>query len=208
MRWKNKARIMRFCSWMPAGDRIYKNIQKVFGRLRAEPMARLPTQAEMYSWLEKEEAGVAGKRFFEVGTGHVPLAPIGFFLCGAATVITVDLHQRIDWGLTRKSLERIAANRDSVAALYGNKEGVAERLAILSRFQHEPAKFFKEANIQYLAPMDATNTGLPNNSIDCHFSITVLEHIPLSTIRDIFQEAKRILKPNGVAVHFIDMSDH
>ena len=141
----------------------------------------------------------------------MPLAPIGFFLCGAESVTTVDLHRRIEWGLTRESLAWIAAHRHEVFGIYRGvvDEGLFDkRFAILTRFQHDPGAFFKEAGIEYLAPMDAAHTRLGENSIDCHFSITVLEHIPLSTIRDIFQEAKRIVKPSGSAIHFMDMSDH
>jgi len=39
---------------------------------------------------------VEGKTFFEVGTGHNPIVPIGFFLCGAEKIVTVDLHRRLD----------------------------------------------------------------------------------------------------------------
>lgn len=83
-----------------------------------------------------------------------------------------------------------------------------ERFKLLNKFQDDPAKFFKEAKISYLAPLDAAHTNLEDTSIDFHFSMTVLEHIPAAILRDIFKEAKRILKPNGLAIHFIDLSDH
>jgi SAM-dependent methyltransferase len=189
----------------------YKLIQKTFGRLKANPMARMPAQAEMAKWILDEGQGIIGKRFFEVGTGHVPVAPIGFFLCGAQSTITVDLHRRIDWGLTRESLEWIANHKKEV---FGNYKGVLEkdlfeqRFELLQSCQHDPPQFFKRAGIDYRAPMDAADTQLPHNCIDYHFSITVLEHIPLPVIQSIFLEAKRILKPNGMAVHFVDLSDH
>ncbi|WP_161635189.1 methyltransferase domain-containing protein [Desulfovermiculus halophilus] len=211
MRWENKARIMRFCSWIPWGDRIYKNIQKTFGRLQANPMSRLPVQVKMATWLDNQGHGVVDKHFFEVGTGHVPVAPIGFFLCGAGSVMSADLHRRIDWRLTQQTLEWIAAHSNEVLELYNQLNGggiVSERFSILHRFQHDPIKFLKEANIKYMAPMDASRTDLPDNSIDCHFSITVMEHIPPDTIQDIFIEAKRIVKSTGAVIHFIDMSDH
>jgi len=63
-------------------------------------------------------------------------------------------------------------------------------------------------NVQYLAPADAANTNLLDNSIDYHISTNVLEHISYEVIRNIFIEAKRILKDKGVAIHFIDLSDH
>lgn len=82
-----------------------------------------------------------------------------------------------------------------------------ERLDLLSEHWSTPRQFFK-ANIQYLAPADATNTNLLNNSIDYHISTNVLEHIPYEVLKNLFIEAKRILKDKGIAIHFIDSSDH
>ena len=71
-----------------------------------------------------------------------------------------------------------------------------------------PKKLLFEANIVYLEPADAANTGLPDTSVDYHISTTVFEHIPGKDIERILIEAKRILKEDGVAIHFIDLSDH
>jgi len=71
-----------------------------------------------------------------------------------------------------------------------------------------PECFLKKAQIVYLAPLDATNSPLPENTVNCHFSITTLEHIPEAVLRSIFAEARRILKPKGIAIHFVDLSDH
>ncbi len=77
MAWEHKARIMKFCSSLPGG-RTYSQIQKTFGRLKTKPMLRLPTQAEMAKWIQESGWKIAGNRFFEVGTGHVPVASLGF----------------------------------------------------------------------------------------------------------------------------------
>lgn len=71
-----------------------------------------------------------------------------------------------------------------------------------------PENFLSEGNIQYLAPADAADTGLPDASVDYHISTTVFEHIPRTDIERILKEAKRILKKDGIAIHFIDLSDH
>lgn len=65
-----------------------------------------------------------------------------------------------------------------------------------------------EVNIVYLAPADAANIGLPDGSVDYHISTTVFEHIPREDIEWILKEAKRILKDDGIAIHFIDLSEH
>jgi len=107
-------------------------------------------------------------------------------------------------------------NRDDVCGYY---DGVAnlqitqitqiiERMDLIDRLKEVPEKFLSEANLQYLAPADAADTGLPDASVDYHISTTVFEHIPGVDIKRILKEAKRILKKEGMAIHFIDLSDH
>jgi hypothetical protein len=212
MNWKQKAAVMRICSRIPFGARVYKWGQKNFGTLSVCPMKILPVQVEMTHWLKEYGESIKGRSLLEVGTGHIPLAPIGFFLSGAKQIITVDLHRRIDWGLTRKSLKWIASHRNEVESLY--QEDVVsspvfkERFAIIEKHRDAPQCLLEMAGIEYLAPMDAAKINFPKNSIDYHFSINTLEHINARNLRDIFFEARRILKSKGVAIHFIDLTDH
>jgi len=202
---------MRLFANLPFGGGLYKASQKRFGRLRAEPMERLPAQAEMVKWLLGQEFSLTGANCLEVGTGHIPLVPIGFFLCGAAKTITIDTHRRLDLGLTRGCLAWIAQHREEVEILYDGliaAELLDQRLSLLVKWKDQPERFLKEAGIQYLSPADAANTGLAASSIDCHISTTVLEHISEPGLRSIFTEARRLLAHDGKAIHFIDLSDH
>lgn len=211
MHWQYKAAIMRTCASLPFGHHLYTSLQKRFGRLKIRPLSRLPHQAMMMRWLLEQQHAVVGKTFFEVGTGHIPIVPIGFFLAGAAQVITVDLHRRIEWGLTGESLAWIHANKHEVRPLYGHAvtdDLFEERFALLTRWRAQPKKFLEAANIHYLAPADAARTQFLDQSIDCHFSVNVLEHIAPDTLVAIFKEAQRILRPSGYALHFFDPSDH
>src|SRR5437867_3852496 len=99
MRWRRKAWIMNFCSRLPWREQVYRLLQKRFGRLVADPMGRLPAQAQMARWLREKDYAIEGIHCLEVGTGHVPTLPIGFFICGAASVVTVDLNMRLDFSL-------------------------------------------------------------------------------------------------------------
>ena len=159
---------------------------------------------------------VKGKTIFEVGTGHNPIVPIGFFLCGAEKIVTVDLHRRLDFGILKKSLGWMAENRDEVCRYYDAVANpqitqipqIIERMDLIDSLKEMPEKFLSEANIQYLAPADAANTRLADESVDYHISTTVFEHIPVADIERILKEAKRILRDDGIAIHFIDLSDH
>ena len=49
---------------------------------------------------------------------------------------------------------------------------------------------------------------LQKESVDFICSNNTFEHIPQEILRDILVEFKRVLHPNGLMSHFIDMSDH
>jgi len=90
MHWQYKAKIMKTCVLLSAGSELYKFIQKTFGRLKADLMSRIPVQIEMARWILDMGGKIEGKKFFEVGTGHNPVVLIGFFLCGAEQVMSID----------------------------------------------------------------------------------------------------------------------
>ena len=211
MRWQTKARIMKACALLPLGEYVYKLGQKTFGRLKADPMSRIPAQIEIARWILDMGGKIERKTFFEVGTGHNPIVPIGFFLCGAEKVITVDLNKRLDFGIMRKSLAWMVENRDEIFRYYVGvveKKNFDERMAMIEKLKHKPEKLLAEANIIYLAPTDAANTELSDSIIDYHISTTVFEHIARPDIERILKEAKRILKKDSITLHFIDLSDH
>ena len=62
--------------------------------------------------------------------------------------------------------------------------------------------------IEYIAPLDARKTDLPDCSIDCCTNTFTLEHIPATDIKLIFKELYRIIKPGGIVSCFVDMNDH
>jgi len=179
--------------------------------LKADPMARISMQIEMARWILEIGGKIDEKTFFEVGTRHCPVVPVGFFLCGAKQVVTVDLNKRLDLGILLKSLVWMAENRNEVFGYYDGvveKAVFNERMNMIERLKYKPEKLLSEANIVYLAPADAANTVLSDSSVDYHISTTVFEHIPGVDIKRILKEAKRILKKDGIAIHFIDLSDH
>ena len=184
---KNHEKLRSSCC---GGGGIYRFIQKTFGRLKADPMSRIPAQIEMARWIFGIGGKVYGKTFFEVGTGHCPVVPIGFFLCGAKEVVTVDLHRSLDIGILEKSLVLMAENRDELTEYYDGvveKAAFDERMNLIERLKHNPKKLLSEANIVYLAPADAANIDLLDVSVDYHISTTVFEHIPEEDIKLILR---------------------
>jgi SAM-dependent methyltransferase len=208
MNWKLKSAIQRACASVPVpGHAVYYALQRGFNRkhIKPDPLEMLEACAKLVERLREAQVDVAGARVMEVGTGRRLDMPIGFYLAGAASTITFDLHRYLKPGMVMLTLDRIRQNREAVLGYFG--PAIEERLNALCSITQFP-DLLKLTGIEYRAPADASKTGLPDRSIDIQISYTVLEHIPGPVLVAILREANRILAPQGVALHHIDLSDH
>ena len=212
MDWKVKAMIQRACAGLPGGGPLYDGIQQTFGKLRHPDVARkLAFQRSLCSLMVQHGFRPRGATVVEVGTGWMPLDAIGFWMCGAARVVTFDLHRHLNTRLLAGALEWMSRHGDELVALWKDlapEEDLRERLARLTQLRRQPAAFLSQAGIEYVAPSDAAATGLDDASVDAHFSYNVFEHVPPAQIARLLAEARRVLKPSGISVHYVDPSDH
>jgi hypothetical protein len=107
MNWKLKSRIQRACASLPLfQERAYYVLQRTFGSLRhmQDPFPMLQACAELSGILENAGRPVEGARVMEVGTGRGLNMPLGFFLCGAESVTTFDLHRYLRPSLVMASV--------------------------------------------------------------------------------------------------------
>ena len=214
MNWKKKALLQRMCARLPVGrETIYYGLQRCGGSLREVPdpwwyleiCVALVTSVQGAGW-----PSVKGKRVMEVGTGRDVQNPIALFLCGAASIVTYDLHRYLRPSFVTLSIRRLASDRERVARILApvvDRKTALERIDKLARCQ-TLEQILSTASIDYRAPADASVSNLPDGSIDMHVSNNVLEHIPPAMLKKILVEAKRVLKPSGLTVHRLGPSDH
>jgi hypothetical protein len=214
MNWKLKSFIQRSCAALPFGSEpLYYAIQRNFGNLRRapDPKRLLSGVATLEETLQRHGLSFNGKRVFEVGTGRRLDMPIGFFLLGAKSIVTVDLHRYLRSELVAEALEQIRAGRAAILAMFeplaASQSELNQRLDQLCRVAALD-DLVRLIRLEYQAPADAANTNLPDASIDLHVSYTVFEHIPANILEDILKESSRLLGRDGVALHQVDMSDH
>jgi hypothetical protein len=210
--WKIKALITALISVLPGNIKIFQFLQLKYGRLISDPFEQLDAAAEILMNLnELQRSAVEFPQIFEIGTGHEPLFPISWYLCGSGPIVTVGLHRRINLEIFKMSLNKIAQNPGKIFTTFDrivNVNLLKERFDTLVKYKDDPLSLMEMANIVYLAPYDATKTGFNDNTFDIHFSNNVFEHIPPETLNQILTEDKRVLKSNGIAIHKIDESDH
>lgn len=214
MNWKFKAAIQNLMGRLPPdlANPMYYRLQRSCGGLRTPtPLSRLRAGLEMVHRLHQSGHSVESAVFLEVGTGHQLNLPLSLWLCGACRITTVDLNRYLHERLVLDDIAYLRSHEMEVRDLFAEVPQCGlfeERLARLTTKASNLQEVLSLTNIQYLAPADATRLALEPNSIDYHISFTVLEHIPPLVLKRIFQEGRRVLRPQGLFVHCIDFTDH
>jgi SAM-dependent methyltransferase len=215
VRWQVKARVQNAVASLPfASNFVYYAIQRSLGGLRPglnHPMDRFRAALRMVEASESAGLDIGGRRFVEIGTGHMVNVPTALWLLGAGETLTVDLNRYLSESLVAESNEYIRRNAQEVAALFGARAETHDfknRLERLVSFRGRLKDLLAFMNVRYVAPCDARTLPLPVRSVDFHISNTVLEHIPPDVLKGILSEANRVLTPDGLLVHLVDPSDH
>jgi SAM-dependent methyltransferase len=216
MDWRVKAAIQQAVSVLPASvaDRTYYGIQRRFGALREDdPIGRIGAAKLFVALIEAQGQRVDGRTFLEIGTGRRLNLPIALWLYGAAAVTTVDLNPLLRAELVAKDIAFLRDHAEQIREIFADRpdrDAIVERLRTLLDLpagDHEA--LLETTNISYLAPADARSLGdIADASIDFHVSFTTAEHIPPDVLRAIFAEGRRVIRPDGLFVFDIDMSDH
>jgi hypothetical protein len=209
-----KGLIQKMLSITPGGVRVNDMLQRTVGSFRrfdAEVTGKIEDFRLMARQLRTTNVPIEHARFVEIGSGWYPTLPICLYLCGAERVHTFDLVRHLQPDLLRKLVMRLESEVPSIAEAAGVYAGVCEaRRAHLQASLSTGATLVdaSEGCVDYRAPADAAATELPQQSVDVVFSNSVLEHIPLVVLDNIFAESWRILRPGGVVFHSVNCGDH
>ena len=130
------------------------------------------------------------------------------YLFGARTIYTYDHVPHVRYELVKMVVSKIAEQIEQVQLITSIPKSLLSKRLLKLIDAANTKEIFRHANIIYIAPGDATNTGLPDGSIDLVYSNAVLEHVPESVLHGLTIETKRILRENGIAYHVIGLHDH
>jgi hypothetical protein len=140
---------------------------------------------------------------FEFGAGWDLGGPIAYYAMGVDHQLVIDIRPGLRLELLNDQLEKLSRHSDALEKRFGV---AVRRPKITSIASLE--EFKNNFGIDYQAPADARDTKLPDNSIDFISTNSTLEHIPGDDVQKILNECHRIIKEDGVSVHFVDMKDH
>ncbi len=146
----------------------------------------------------------------EIGTGWYPIVPIGFFLAGADTIYTIDISSLLKTTAIHQTIQKFLdyyASGKLQTYLPVIKEDRLEVLKAALQMHGDPQLVLEKMHIKTTVG-DARKMPFTDGSIDLINSNNTFEHIPEDILVNILIEFKRVLKPDGVMSHQIDMSDH
>jgi SAM-dependent methyltransferase len=187
--WKIKVLIQFVLAHMPFGEAINHRLQRLNAIRRGGDTflrARIDEVDEGLRNLQRVKP-LAGSVVVEVGTGWDALPTLLMRKLGAERIHTFDhvAHLRLDLA-----------------------QSIGREIGLPDAAQPTLEAFLDANGIDYVAPGDATKTGLPDKSVDLFYSFAVLEHVPDHVAEALMTEARRVLKPGGIWYSLIGLHDH
>jgi hypothetical protein len=216
-KWMLKAVVQKVISFMPQKERLNYFFQKHITKavhLTDQHFAWKIGHACDHIAFYTGSNGVVSREnaaVLELGTGWYPIVPLAFYLSGFNDFKSIDIY---NW-MTRKSFITTVAKFEEWKKDGRLKRHVPDLNELRWRQVMEMTKDEKVDRDQICTAiglsnylMDARNTEFASGSFDFITSNNTFEHIPKVVLVDILKEFKRLLKPNGMMSHFVDLSDH
>ena len=185
-------------------------VQKCVGNYESDPILILNTNLHFMKQLNgNEDKKFYGKKIFELGTGIEFVNPLGLAIAGADSITTVDIENLTDFNLFRQSCHKIVENFEKIKFDYEKNLRIDyDKIELINKHWDNPIKLLELLKINYLSPFDVTKIDSDNKDFDIYLSTNTLEHLKLEELRLMLRESKKILKPNGIHMHLVDLSDH
>jgi SAM-dependent methyltransferase len=162
---------------------------------------------EQIRWLRHAGIRLSGATVLELGTGWQPIIPALYYVAGCERIYLTDTEVLTDEALVLQTADLLCGNAERIGAALDVPAAFVRR-ALAIQPTGRLAGTLEQLRMTYLAPWDTSRLPIPEASVDLVFSRAVLEHVPPGLMVSIFHEARRILKPSGAMLHFIDNSDH
>lgn len=211
-KWVLKAIVQKVISYVPFSFRINYLFQRYITKRVVLTEEFLLTmighfrEIEQY-WMSNGKT-IKDMRIVELGTGWHPVIPLLYHLCGARSVITIDL----------RSLLRSENLKDLIRLLSEmHANGHLDGLPIIAeRLQAQQSLLVSDASASAMLESiqikvwvgDARSLDLPDGSAEGVSSINVLEHVDETQIVPILEELCRLTVPKGLHYHAIGTYDH
>jgi len=217
LKWKAKAVVQKTISLFPQRERLNYFFQKYVTKgveLSDKHFGfKIEHARDHIAYLHQfRGTDVSSLKVLELGTGWYPIIPLMMYLMDVGEVVSVDIQSWMTQERQIRTIEKLTEwrNDGKLQSLFPkvNEEKWQRLQYILSH----PEQFTKDqidAEIG-LTPMlmDARKLPFDDGYFDFICSNNTFEHIPADILKGILSSFWRLLHPQGLMSHFIDLSDH
>ena len=208
MNWKLKANLLVLLERVPAGPAAYSAVQNLRAARSFDADEMLGRALDLLALYVEAGGGLPPGRCVEIGTGWCPWLPLLLRLGGASQVLTLDVNPWLSHATAVATTRELHARAERTATALGREpDWVRAQLTPLLSAPSLTA-WLEASAIDYLCPGDARALDLPNASVDAVLSSNVLEHVAAADLTKLHVEARRVLRPGGLAVHRFNPEDH
>jgi len=207
MKWWIGAAAQWSLAHAPGGSFVASRLRERFGELaRLERSSRFDNALWFLRTARRWSGELGDLRVVELGTGWVPAVPLAFLLSGAR-VDTYDIERLVRTGFARRTLAELRRRASEFATAAGiTVDALLRRLAIAEQASDFPAAC-RSLNGSYRAPYNTLQLPYADGEADLVFSNLVLQCIPQHLLKPVLAESLRVLRPGGLAIHRVRMSD-
>jgi hypothetical protein len=145
----------------------------------------------------------------ELGSGWFPIVPVALYLSGFESINSVDIAHHMRGPQLREVVMRFIDLHDagSLRSLLPHYE--PSRISRLRTKAHESPDGMAMADVNLtLTTADARHLDIASGSIGLITSNNTLEHIYPDILLPVLSEFRRVIRPDGIMSHHIDLSDH
>jgi SAM-dependent methyltransferase len=214
-KWMLKAAVQKAISLLPYRNQINLWFQKYVTKgvhLDAEHLHWKLTHARDHIAYWRKYSRRMEASCLELGTGWYPIVPLLLYLHGAEKIQTIDLNAHLSKESLKISLQKLIAEKEKGALDQQFPELISERWEQVLKVFHKLETHTLSSALAAFKIVaivgDARKLPIAENAIDLICSNNTFEHIFPEVLAGILKEFKRVLKPDGVMSHFIDLSDH
>lgn len=162
------------------------------------------------NYAEHPAADTIPAQVLELGSGWLPIVPIGLYLSGVNQIISVDINPLLRDELVTETLQHFlkyaGEGRLAQHLPHLKEDRLASLEAALNAVPPQGGKAALEQIGLITKIQDARQIQL--SGVDLVVSNSTLEHIPGDIIEAIFRQFCGVLRPGGIMSHLIDLSDH
>jgi len=205
-RWWLKCTGQRVLSHVPAGHRLNALWR---ARQRATALNRdlLDQSLRYVRTLRSLGYDLEGRVALEVGPGWTPVMAYVLRLAGCRKVVLCDTTRHLTPNLLRATLRLMRGSAETLAVELGLMRADIEAILPHPASLDFPG-LLAASGFDYRAPYALEQAEDLAESVDLVATHAVLEHVPGPQLLPLLRATRRVLRPEGLAIHFIDHVDH